>query len=195
MVSLVLCFIAYLILIRPQSNNKRRLENNLAEQKQLYASALKATQEESKIQLNEEIQHLQDQLKRFAIDLEDLTDLTFDISQIANKENLASFNVTPRSQSNSGRRGGAKSKKDETEHIKENFIDIKFVAGFRQFANFVNTLERHHPILFINKFKIKLSTKDGSAYQATLDVAALVKKAQNNETTEKASTSTFSAKL
>jgi len=193
MVSLALCFLAYMIVIRPQNNNKRRLENGLTEQKQLYASALKATQEESKIQLNEEIQHLRDQLKGFAIDLEELTDLTFDISQIANRENLASFNVTPRSQSSSGRRGV--SKKDEPKLIIENFIDIKFIAEFRQFANFVNALERHHPILFINKFKINLSTKDDSAYQTTLDVVAFVKKTQNNETADKVSTSTFSAKL
>jgi Tfp pilus assembly protein PilO len=194
-VSLVLSLLAYMIVLRPQNNSKKRLESNLAEQKQLYASAQRAAQEETRIQLNEQIERLRDQLNNFAIDSEELTDLTFDISQIANRENLASFSVTTNSKKGASRSSAAAKKDSETNHIGENFIDIKFTAGFHQFAIFVNALERHRPVLFIDEFKINRSTKDDSSYQAILDVAAFVKKKQNNETADTASTSTFSTKL
>ena len=196
MVSLVLCLMAYVIVLRPQNSSQRRLENTLAEQKQLYASARRAAQEETKIQLNEQIERLRDQLRTFAIDLEDLTDLTFDISQMANQENLASFSVTTRGiQRSAGRRSVAAGQESETSHVRENHIDIKFTAGFYQFATFVNALERHRPVLFINQFNISRSNQNGAVFQVSLDVAAFVRKQQNNETADKGLASTFSAQL
>lgn len=196
MVSLVLCILAYVIMLRPQNSSQRRLENTLAEQKQLYASARRAAQEETKIQLNEQIEHLRDQLRTFAIDLEQLTDLTFDISQMANQENLASFSVTTRGiKRSAGRRSVVAGKESETSHIRENHIDIKFTAGFHQFATFVNALERHRPVLFINEFNISRSNQNDVVFQVTLDVAAFVRKQQDNETADTALTSNFSAKL
>ena len=182
--SLVLCLLGYIIMLRPQNISKRRLENTFTEQEQLYASARRATQEQTKIKLNEERKRLQDQLKGFAIDLEELTDLTFDISQIANRENLASFSVTMRGKRSAGSRGVAAGTKPEADHITENLIDIRFTAGFHQFASFVNALERHRPVLFIDEFKINRSTQNESVYQVTLDVAAFVKNPQNNEASD-----------
>ena len=195
MVSLGLCLLTYVIVLRQQNNSKRRLESTLAEQKQLYASAQRAAQEQARIQLNEQIERLRDQLKNFAIDHEKLTNLTFDISQIANRENLSSFSVMTRRKRSSDRLGIPAKAESDAHHISENLFDISFNAGFHQFAIFVNTLERHRPVLFIDEFKITRSTKKDSVYQATLDVAAFVRKQQNNETADTASTSAFSAKL
>jgi hypothetical protein len=180
-----------MILIRPQNESKRQLENTLAEQKQLLASARRAAQEQTQIQLNEHIERLRDQLGRFVIDLENLSDLTYDVTQIANRENLTSFNMTTRAKKRTGKRGVINKAKSEINHINENFIDIHFTAGFHQFATFVNALERHRPILFVDEFKIELSTKNESLYQATLDVATLVRKKQNNEANNKTLASAF----
>ena len=196
MVSLALCFLAYMIVLRPQNSSRRRLEGALAEQKQLYASARRAAQEETKIQLNEQIERLRDRLRTFVIDPEELTDLTIDISQMANREKLASFSVTTRGKKRSaGSRGVASEKESETNHIKENLIDIKFDAGFHQFAIFVNALERHHPILFIDEFTINHSNRNDAVYRATLDVTTFIRKQQANETADKGLESAFSAQL
>lgn len=192
-VSLILCLVAYIIVLRAQNNGKKRLENILAEQKQLYASAQRAAQEQTQIRLNEQIDHLRNQLRGFTIEDEKLTDLTFDISQIADRENLGSFSVT-RWKRNSSRRGPLADAESETHQISENLIDISFNAEFHQFALFVNALERHHPVLFIDEFKINRSMREDSLYQASLDVAAFVRK-QKNETADPASTSALSAKL
>lgn len=194
-VSLVLCSVAYVFVIRPQNNSKRRLESTLAEQKQLFASAQEATQEQSRIELNGQIERLRDRLKSFAVGHEKLTDLTLDISQIGDKENLSSLSVTTRSKRSSSRHGRPADSESDTSHISENLIDINFNAEFRQFAIFVNALERHRPVLFIDEFKITRSTNNESVYQATLDVTAFVRKQQNNETADTTSTSALSAKL
>lgn len=193
--SLALCILVYILVLKPQNNSKKRLENTLAEQKQIYASARRAAQEKTRIQLTEQIEHLRDRVKGFVVDLEESTDLTFDISQMAGKENLASLSVTTRAKRSANRRGIAMGTESDTNYISENHIDIKFNAGFHQFATFMNALERHRPILFVDEFKITRSNQDESVFQVTLDVAAFIRKQQNNETADAASTSTFRAKI
>lgn len=193
--SIVLCLLAYMILLRPQNNSKRHLESTLAEQKQLLASARRAAQEQTQIQLNEQIERLRIQLEDFVVDLESISDLTYEVTQIANRENLASFNMTTRTKKKGGRRSITTKEKSETNHITENLIDINFTAGFRQFATFVNALERHRPVLFIDEFKIERSTQNHSVYKATLDVAIFVRKQQDHEKASKSLTSTLSARL
>jgi Tfp pilus assembly protein PilO len=194
MLSLILCLLAYVLVLRPQNNSKKRLERNLEEQKQTYTVAQEAATEENRIQLNEHIKRLQDQLRDFVTDSEELTDLTFDISQIANGANLTSFSVTPRVKRSGGRRG-TMTEKSKNRAINENLIDIKFTAGFRQFAAFMNALERHHPVLFIDEFTITRSSQNESVYQATLDVTAFVRKQQDKETADKGLEQALSAKL
>ena len=194
-VSLVLCLVAYMIVLRAQDSGKKHLESTLAEQKQQHASARRAAQEQTRIQLNEQIEHLRQRLKDFVIDLDESTDLTFDISQIAGRENLASLSVTTRAKKGAGRRGVSAQTEPDSSHINENHIDIRFTAGFYQFATFVNALERHRPVLFIDKFKINRSNQDDSVYQVTLDVAALVTKRQDDETADTSSAPIFSASL
>jgi hypothetical protein len=113
---------------------------------------------------------------------------------MAIQRNLASFSVTPRSKQGGGWRGTVRNKSDK-HTVSENFIDIKFIAGFRQFAAFMNALERHHPVLFIDEFSITRSFQDGFVYQASLDVTAFVREQKDNETADMGQITTYSAKL
>lgn len=194
-VSLALCILAYMFVLRPQNNSKKRLENNLAEQKQIYTSARRAAQEKTRIQLAEQTENLRDRVKSFVLDLEESTDLTFDISQMAGRENLTSLSVMTRAKRNVNRRGIVAGTEPSMNYVSEDHIEIKFNAGFRQFAAFINALERHQPILFVDEFKITRSNLNDLTFQVTLDVAALIRKQQNNETPNAASTSTLSAKI
>ena len=185
---LMLLLVAYLILLRPQMKSERNIQNKLTEKKQLYESAQKAADEQTKIRLNEEIESLRDTLKAFVIDHDDSANLTFDIGQIANKEKVSSFSI----KSKTNRRVSAI---PDSNSISENHIDISFSAGFNQFATFVNALERHRPILFVNEFSIARSNKDDAAYQVTLDVAAFVKKQQDREIADQSSAPAFGTKI
>jgi len=171
---LVLFILVYILVLGPQKSSRKHLESTLTEKKQLYEFAQRATQEQTKIRLNEEIESLQDTLKVFVIDHEDSTNLTFNIGQIAYKEKVSSLSIK------SKERRGVLAIPD-CNSISENHIDISFIAGFNQFATVVNALERHQPVLFVNEFTISRSNKDDSTYQVTLDVAAFIKKQQERE--------------
>ncbi len=168
----VVFLLAYMLVLRPQKNLEKSLENKLAERKQAYESALRATQEETKIRLNEQIERLQSRLKDFVINFEESANLTFDISKIANEKKVASFSI--KSEDSRGL-----STIPECKYICENHIVISFIGGFNQFATFLNALERHRPVLFVDKFTITRSEQDHSDCQVSLNVAAFVKKPQS----------------
>ena len=170
----MLFVLAFIFVLGPQKSGRRRLENTLAEKKEQHEMAQRATQEQTKIRLNEQIEGLRVILKDFVVDLEDSANLTFDIGRIANKEDVSSFNIK-----NNDKQGILEI--PDCTSICENHIDISFIAGFNQFATFVNALERNQPVLFVNEFTISRSNKGESSYQVSLDIAAFVKKQQERE--------------
>ena len=191
----VVFLLAYMLVLGPQKNYKNNIENEIAERKQAYESALRAAQKETKIRLNEQIERLQSRLEDFVIDFEDSANLTFDISQIANEKKVASFSIKGKD-----RRGP--SIKSEAKYICENHIVISFIGDFNQFATFLNALERHRPVIFVDKFTITRSGQDSSVYRVTLNVAALVKKqlsegllSQRGKTTDKRPAQVYGKKI
>jgi Tfp pilus assembly protein PilO len=185
---LVLFVLAYVIILGPQRSNRKRLENTLTEKKQQYEMAQEAAQEQTKIRLNEQIDSLQNTLKDFVLDFEDSANLTFDIGRIANEERVDSFSIKSDDKQ-------SVSEIPDCNSICENHIDISFIAGFNQFATFVNALERHQPVLFVNEFSISRSKKGQSAYQVSLDVAAFVKKQQGREIANQSSAPNVDSKI
>jgi hypothetical protein len=162
-------------MLAPQKDSKEQLINQLEEKKQMYNSALKATQKETQIQLNEQIEHLRNKLKDFVIDFEDSTDVTFDISQIANAKEVTSFSIETNKRDNS---------RDPTvsdKYIFESHIDISFfTADFNQFAALLNALERHRPVIFVDRFAITRPYKGGSDRQVNMSLAVFVRKIQDS---------------
>ena len=185
---LVLFVLAYIFVLGPQRSGRKRLESTLTEKKQQYEMAQRAAQEQTKIRLNEQIESLRDILKNFVVDIEDSTNLTFDIGRIANEENVSLFSIK-----NNDKQGI--SEIPDCNSICENHIDISFTAGFNQFATFVNALERHQPVLFVNEFTITRSRRGQTTYQVKLDVAAFVKKQQEKEIADKSPAPDFRSKI
>lgn len=175
---LVFFVLIYMLFLAPQGRARKKLENELKEKKQMYEFAQSATREETRDRLLEQIGDLRNDLGVFATDFENSADLIFDISRIAREKNVASLNV----ENQKDRIGPAV---DVNKNISENRISVSFVAGFNQFASFLNALERHKPVLFVNGFKLIRSNQDQSAYQIEMDVAALIKKQQENNVTAK----------
>ena len=185
---LVLFILAYILVLGPQKSSRKHFESTLTEKKDLYEFAQRATQEQTKIRLNEQIEGLRETLKDFVVDLEDSANLTFDIGRIANEEDVSSFSIK------SNDKQGI-SEIPDCNSICENHIDISFIAGFNQFATFVNALERHQPVLFVNKFTMTRSNKGESAYQVSLDIAAFVKKQQEREIADQSLAPTVGSKI
>jgi hypothetical protein len=170
---LVLSLFVYMYALSPQERTCKQIEKQLAEAKQTYEAALRAAQEETRIQLKKQIERLRDELGDFVLEFEDSANLTLDISRIASEKKLASFSIK-----GTDRRGGIGSGIPGCEHIQENNINIGFTAGFNQFAAFLTTLERHRPVVFVDKFRITRSEQDGSAHPVDMELAVLVRKRQ-----------------
>ena len=164
----------YLLFLAPQNSIKKQIENRLSDKRQRYESITKVAQEENRIRIKEEIERLRNRLEDFVVDFKDSANLTFDISKIAGEKKVAAFSI--------------KSKDTEAvlpipncKYICEGRIEISFTAGFNQFAAFLNALERHRPVLFVDNFTISHSRPEESGCQATMVATMLVRKQQEQE--------------
>ena len=173
-VCLVAFVLVYFLVISPEYRERNKIEKELAESRQDYEFARKAAQEDMKAKMNEEIRLLQGSLESFVLSYKSAADLTFDITRIAGQCKLSSFNI----QSNDGKNDMASA---DPNNILEKNLKISFTAGFREFAMFLNMLERHQPVLFVKKFLLSRQNNDNTAYEVTLEIAALILKQQENK--------------
>lgn len=166
----ILLFLVFMLVIVPQSKSKGIIEKELADKKQQYLFALESSKEGTKIQLKKRIEQLQNRLGDFVVDFEDSANLTFDIGRIASEQGLAAFSVRTKGQS-------GVTEIPNCNYIGENYLDISFTGQFNQFAVFLNTLERHRPVIFVDAFTITRSrAREQLKHRASLNVAVFVKK-------------------
>ena len=169
--SFMLLLLVYMLITAPQKKRRELLEQQLAQKQQLYNSVLLASQEKMRSRLNAEIERLQNSLTSFVIDPENAANITFDISQIASEKKVNSFSIKPKQKNRN-------LTMPNCNYITENYIDISFTGSFRQFATFLNALERHQPVIFVDDFTITRSNKNDSAHQINMSLAFFVKKQQ-----------------
>ena len=117
-------------------------------------------------------------MKNFVVDSKGAEDLTFEISQIASENNVRSFSVESKDVR-------AASGITDSNNISESHITVSFAAGFNEFAGFLNSLERHRPVLFVSEFSLIRSKKDDLTYHVTMDVAAFVRRKQVSKVIDK----------
>ncbi len=168
----ILCFvllaIIYTLIIRPQSRKRLALENQIAQAKQLCEAAGDAMHEKGRAELNRQLDQFRAKIKDYIIDEKDSADLTFAISKIANEKNVSEFNIrTADNQSASG---------NNFKYIYEKHISIDFTAGFNQFAGFLNALERHQPVIFVDDFRMSRSSDNPTGHKFNMDLVVLVRK-------------------
>jgi Tfp pilus assembly protein PilO len=166
-------FFVYMLVLAPQQNSRKQIAKQLVEKKQVRDSAIKAAQEETRVKLNEQLGYLRNKAKEFVINFEDSANLTFDIRQIAEEKGITSFSIKTQD-SRSG------SPLPNCKYICENHIDISFNAEFNQFAAFLNALERHRPVVFIDRFSITRADQENSGHQVKMDLVVFVRTQQDS---------------
>ena len=171
------CFIVFvlvnILVMVPQKKNRKQTEKELTEKKKLYDSAIEAAQEGTRLRLEKQIEGLDAELSGFVTDFEDSANLTFDISRIATEKKVTSFSV----KAADDRRG---TEIPNCNYIAENKINVTFTAGYKQFATFLNALERHSPVIFIDEFVISRAKRDDMGHQVNMELTVLVKKPQES---------------
>ena len=169
----ILFLLIYMIVVAPQREYKQQISQQLAEKKQMYEAILRINQQEAKDQLNKQMEQWRSNLRGFVAAPEDLAGLTFDIGQIANDAKVDSFSVKPQSSRES-------QNTPDSKYVCENQMNVSFKADFNKFAAFLNAMERHRPVIFVNKFKITHADQDDSSNQVSMDMSVFVKKRQGS---------------
>ena len=186
--SLAISILVYILFVSPQSRERNHIETLYTESQQEYDTAKIAAQKGFQEQLRKELLSLEEKLDSFVIDFEDSENLKFDISRIAGEKKVSSFSIEDKYNTTT-------SAVSDPNYISENYMNISFVAEFNQFAAFINTIERHQPVLFVNEFKVIPSNKDKTSYQVSLGIAALVKRQEDNKTVSKSTEGISSDKI
>jgi hypothetical protein len=139
----------------------------------VYDSALQTSQQDSRARLTEEIEYLQSKLRDFVIDSQDSANLTFDVSQIANEKNVSGFSIKIKDTRKTA-------KKTDSAYIAAEQLEIQFSSGFNEFAALLNALERHRPVVFVDKFSIARSDKSNSDHRVSMSLSVYIRKRQES---------------
>jgi hypothetical protein len=159
-----------MLVIVPQSKIKTAIEEEVSKKKQQYQSTLDTNKEETKIELKKQLEQLHNKLKDFVVPFEDSANLTFDIGKIAQEQRLGSFSIKAGGH-------GAISEIPNCNYIAESSLDISLTGQFNEFVVFLNTLERHKPVIFVDEFTITRSKiQDRLEHRANLNVSVFIKK-------------------
>ena len=161
---------SYAVILRPQIDHRKELEGNIARSKERYARAFEAAQEKDQSRLIGQVEDLRRRIGAFVVSLTDAPDLAFTIGELANTAQLASFGMRP------ANRSGPDSL-TSPERIAEKRVDLTFSAGWGRFMAFLNTLERHQPVVLVETFAINRPVEKSAEPQASMELAVLVEKA------------------
>lgn len=169
------CFIlfifVYVLVLKPQSQLKKSLSKELEQKQRDYIAARETSQEETRNRLIFEVEELESKLRQFVADSNGAANLTFDVSRMANENRVLSFSIKARD--NKG-----VFEIPQCSLIGENWIDVSFVSDFRGFAMFLNALERHDPVVFVDTFSISKATRDDVGNKVNMGLSVLVEKGE-----------------
>lgn len=167
--SLVVFALAYYIVIIPQLKTKAQLLKESTEKKRLFESAVSATLEDNKKKLVGEVEELKAGLSNYVSEYEESANLTFSISRVAADKQVSDFTIKTSEQ-------GRGQNTLAANNLQENHIEVAFASNFLQFASFLNTLERHHPVIFVDRFKVLRGDRNGTPDKADMTLSYFVRK-------------------
>ena len=167
-----MALLLYTCLLIPQQKNKKMIENQLAEKKEAFANIKNLSQSNIAEKLRAEIEDITSMKNNFVAEPEIMNNLTFEIGQIADSLKINAFKIVLR-------KDGANDDQGKWKHIAEKHFAVSFQADYNQFANFLNSLERHKPVVFVDNFKIAKAGKDDEPADVRIGLTVLVKKSEN----------------
>ena len=159
----------YMMVIAPALETKVKVEAELLEKQGIRDTANDTTSAIAKKRLKDELAKLQATLGDYAVSYENAAGLTFDISKIVTDKGIVGFKIISLSKDSFAPIQNCKS-------IGENMFKIGFEGSFQQFAYFLNRLERHTPVIFIDEFSIEAQHSDKENKTVSMAVSVFVLK-------------------
>ena len=170
--SLVVFALVYYIVIIPQLKVKAQLLEESTEKQKMFESALSAANEDNKKKLAGEVEELKTSLINYVCEYEESANLTFSISRIAADKQVSDFAVKTPEQTWA---------QDAlaVNNLQENRVEVAFASDFLQFANFLNALERHKPVIFVDRFKVLRGTQNSMTDKVDMTLSYFAGKKQD----------------
>jgi len=159
------------MVLRPQLDHRHELEAKVVQAKEYYARALEAAKPDLQARLTTQVDRLHNRIEDFLVHIENAPELAFAIGNMAQETGLESFGIKPVPGRTSHMPGDA-------DRIVEKRLNVNFLAGFTRFATFLNTLERHRPVVFVETFTISRPQEADTEPQVDMGLAVLVEKPQ-----------------
>jgi hypothetical protein len=140
----IIFIFAYMILLSPQGKTRKSMELQFEKVREQHEQALTASNPENKSSLLSLIDSLREKVGDYVIDFENSSNLTFDISQLADQLNISALSSKTKTNQPI----------EKCNHISENQISVSFSGTFKQFLGILNLLERHRPVVFVDRFSV-----------------------------------------
>jgi Tfp pilus assembly protein PilO len=164
-ISFVLFMLAYVFVLSPQKDKLNALKQKLAQRDNDFERAVEADTGAMKARLDKQIADLQSKVGGFVVIGNDSSRLIVDIGQIANQLNVVGF-------SSKGNKNEQSAVLPTCKVLGIDYFYISFKSNFSQFARFVNTLERHKPVVFVDKFSI--ARTDNGSFENDINIVLAV---------------------
>jgi hypothetical protein len=164
---IVLFVLAYVFVLSPQKETLNAKKALLAKTDADFIKATDAFTGVTKERLDRQIRQTREKMDTFVSIGEDSSKLAVDISQIANTLNVAGF-------SSKGQHDQSVATLPLCKALGADYIYVSFKGNFSQFARFINELERHKPIVFVDKFTIARSELSNFENEVSMVLAVFV---------------------
>ena len=168
----ILCFAGfaaiYFLVILPQSKQIERLKIDHEQWQQKADYVKHGTQESTIEQIQEQIEDFQNKLSDFTVSSEDdIQTLAYVEIYNISKEMGLEINIDDPSTK------GKVAAFNDCKYIYGQPIEVRFNASFQEFAVFLNLLERHKTVIFIDNFSIS-KTEQANKHSVKMQLAVLV---------------------
>ena len=167
------CFLAllsfYFLMLAPQEKYRIHTRQTLIRAKQSAQTARRAANTQNRDGLLDKVARMEQTLREFLFEVDNVANLTFDIDRIFNDIELSSSSITST--------GSAEIEEIENcDYLFSKDMDVDFASDFNKFAAFVNALEESRPAIFIDQFEIIRSGQSNTAHKVSMKLAVLVDK-------------------
>jgi hypothetical protein len=159
----------YIMAVAPQNKILKQLKLQVAEKTETYTFLKGAKGQGQQAKINTDFEDLRQYFSDFVLSGNDLSNLDLMLGQISLKNRFDSF-------SSKSMDDLKNDKVDNFKYIGERRLKLSFLTDFRSLCTFVNELERHQPIIFIDQFSLTSDSTNDSLPLAGMELAVFFEK-------------------
>jgi len=163
----------YFLFYMPQQIEFSQVKNRCDETQAALGQAQLAAQDQAKAKQKQQCEEISQLISGFSTQQDAVTELVFEIGRIANDLRLSEFSSKNQKQKNYSTVGKSKL-------VSEVWLNVDFRATFEQFVQFVNRLECHNPVVFVEEVSFRRG-RNTHEHEASLQLSFLAETGARNK--------------